>query len=62
MSYVAVDAPSASTALTLTVSDLSHLEVEVALDERDVADVAVGQAARVTVDATKDDHALQGRR
>jgi HlyD family secretion protein len=36
---------------TLTVSDLSHLEVEVALDERDVADVAVGQAARVTVDA-----------
>lgn len=35
----------------VTVSDLSQLEVEVALDERDVADLALGQPARVSVDA-----------
>lgn len=38
----------------MTISDLSHMEAEVLVDETDVVDVFVGQSAEVTIDAFPD--------
>lgn len=38
----------------MTISDLSHMEAEVLVDETDVVDVFVGQEAKITIDAFPD--------
>lgn len=38
----------------MTISDLSHMEVEVEIDETDIVDVAMGQRAEVDVEALAD--------
>ncbi len=38
----------------MTISDLSHMEVEVEVDETDIIDVAIGQSAEVDVEALAD--------
>jgi HlyD family secretion protein len=38
----------------MTISDLSHMEVEIEIDETDIVDVAIGQKAEVEVEALAD--------
>lgn len=38
----------------MTISDLSHMEVEVEIDETDIVDVVLGQEAEIEVDALAD--------
>lgn len=38
----------------MTISDLSHMEADVLVDETDVVDVFVGQEAKITIDAFPD--------
>ncbi len=38
----------------MTISDLSHMEVEIEIDETDIMDVAIGQKAEVEVEALAD--------
>ena len=48
---VQVGAPAPTNRPALTLIDASHLHVEVAIDEMDIARLTVGQPARITLDA-----------